>query len=215
MLNFLMIFMLLSSCNSKGQSNKDDSGSSKINTERTQVGSTAIFAEGCFWCSEHIFEAVVGVNDAVSGYTAGKTKNPTYSEVSSHGTGHAEATKVYYDPEVISFKELVNVFFDSHDPTTLNQQGPDKGTPYRSIAFYKNAEEKKIIEDKIKELTANKAFKNPIVTEVLPVTEFYDAEDYHQEYIINNPNDPYVRGVSIPRYNDFKKKYKGKLKADH
>jgi peptide-methionine (S)-S-oxide reductase len=119
---------------------------------------------------------------------------------------------VFYDPKVVSFKELVNVFFASQDPTTPNQQGPDRGSSYRSIAFYKNAAEKKIIEDKIKELTANKVFSNPIVTEVKPVSDFYEAEAYHQDYVKKNPNQPYVKGVSVPRYNKFKNTYKGKLK---
>ena len=214
-LSVLLLIFLLSSCNYNGQNKKTSAESTKISTEINKGKAVAVFAEGCFWCSEHIFEAVVGVEDAVSGYTAGNTKNPTYEEVSSHTTGHAEAIMVYYDPKVISFKELVTVFFDSHDPTTLNQQGPDIGDSYRSIAFYKNAEEKKIIEDKIKELTKTKVFKNPIVTEVKPTTYFYKAEEYHQDYINNNPNNSYVKGVSIPRYNDFKKKYKGKLKPNH
>ena len=214
-LSVLLLIFLLSSCNYNGQNKKTSAESTKISTEINKGKAVAVFAEGCFWCSEHIFEAVVGVEDAVSGYTAGNTKNPTYEEVSSHTTGHAEAIMVYYDPKVISFKELVAVFFDSHDPTTLNQQGPDIGDSYRSIAFYKNAEEKKIIEDKIKELTKTKVFKNPIVTEVKPIADFYKAEEYHQNYINNNPNNSYVKGVSIPRYNDFKKKYKGKLKPNH
>jgi peptide-methionine (S)-S-oxide reductase len=132
--------------------------------------------------------------------------------VGSNTTGHAEAVAVFYDPKVVSFKELVNVFFASQDPTTANQQGPDRGSSYRSIAFYRNAEEKKIIEDKIKELTANKVFANPIVTEVKPISDFYEAEAYHQDYVKKNPNQPYVKGVSVPRYNKFKKTYKGKLK---
>ena len=214
-LSVLLLIFLLSSCNYNGQNKKTSTESTKISTEINKEKAVAVFAEGCFWCSEHIFEAVVGVEDAVSGYTAGNTKNPTYEEVSSHTTGHAEAIMVYYDPKVISFKELVAVFFDSHDPTTLNQQGPDIGDSYRSIAFYKNAEEKKIIEDKIKELTKTKVFRNPIVTEVKPIADFYKAEEYHQDYINNNPNNSYVKGVSIPRYNDFKKKYKGKLKPNH
>lgn len=213
-LGFLLLIFLLSSCNYNGQSKNETTASKKSSPEMKKGLSTAVFAEGCFWCSEHIFESVVGVEDAVSGYTGGRTKNPTYEEVSSHTTGHAEAVKVYYDPKVVSFKELVDVFFASQDPTTPNQQGPDVGDSYRSIAFYKNAEEKKIIEDKIKDLTAKKVFRNPIVTEVRPDTVFYNAEDYHQEYIQNHPNDPYVRGVSIPRYNDFKKNYKGKLKPN-
>jgi len=205
LLSYSLLMMTLFSCNTNGQTKK-------ISTEAKPGKAIAVFAEGCFWCSEHIFEAVVGVDDAVSGYTDGTTKSPSYEQVGSHKTGHAEAVLVYYDPKIVSFKELVTVFFDSHDPTTLNQQGPDKGTPYRSIAFYKNVDEKAIIEKKISELNAKKAFNNTIVTQVRPITDFYKAEEYHQEYIKNNPDNPYVENVSIPRYNNFKKKYRGKLK---
>lgn len=184
----------------------------KLSLEPKKGQAVAVFAEGCFWCSEHVFEAVVGVNEVISGYSGGTMKNPSYEQVGSNRTGHAEAIAVFYDPKVISYKELVNVFFASQDPTTPNQQGPDKGSSYRSIAFYKDANEKKIIEDKIKDLTAKKVFSNPIVTEVKPVSDFYEAEDYHQDYVKNNPNQPYVKGVSVPRYNKFKTTYKGKLK---
>ena len=210
--NYILVFLLMYSCESKGQNNKISTQNTK--TEAKKGEAVAVFAEGCFWCSEHIFESVVGVRDAVSGYTGGNTINPTYEEVSAHTTGHVEAIKVFYDPKLISFKELVDVFFASHDPTTLNQQGPDIGDSYRSAAYYQNDTEKKIIEDAIKDLTAKKVFKNPIVTEVKPVVEFYNAEDYHQQYIDNNPNNGYVQNVSIPRYNEFKKKYKGKLKPN-
>ena len=134
--------------------------------------------------------------------------------VGSNTTGHAEAVLVYYDPKKISFSELVTVFFASHDPTTLNRQGPDSGSSYRSIAFYKTAEEEKIIKEKIKFLTKNNVFPNGIVTEIKPLIEFYSAEDYHQDYIKKNPNDGYVQGVSVPRYQLFKKTYKGKLKSN-
>ena len=203
----LTLFTILS-CNSNAQTKK-------LSLEPQKGKAIAVFAEGCFWCSEHVFEAVVGVDEAISGYAGGTTKNPSYEQVGSNNTGHAESIAVYYDPNVISFKELVTVFFASQDPTTPNQQGPDRGSSYRSIAFYKNAAEKKIIEDKIKELTASKVYANPIVTEVKPVTDFYEAEDYHQDYVKHNPNQPYVKGVSVPRYNKFKKTYKGKLKPNH
>lgn len=204
--SYVLVLFTILSCNSNAQTRK-------LSLVPKKGKAIAVFAEGCFWCSEHVFEAVVGVDEAVSGYTGGTTKNPSYEQVSSHRTGHAEAVAVYYDPKIISFKELVDVFFASHDPTTPNQQGPDRGSSYRSIAFYRNAEEKKIIEDKIKELTANKVFPNPIVTEVMPITDFYEAEKYHQNYIETNPNQAYVKAVSIPRYNLFKKTYKGKLKT--
>jgi peptide-methionine (S)-S-oxide reductase len=203
----LVLFTVLC-CNSNAQTKK-------LSLEPQKGKAIAIFAEGCFWCSEHVFEAVVGVDAVISGYAGGTIKNPSYELVGSNTTGHAEAIAVYYDPKIISFKELVNVFFASQDPTTLNQQGPDRGSSYRSIAFYKNAEEKKIVEDKIKELTTNKVFSNPIVTEVKPITDFYEAEEYHQDYVKLNPNQPYVKGVSVPRYNKFKNTYKGKLKSKY
>jgi len=172
----------------------------------------AVFAEGCFWCSEHVFEAVYGVDEVVSGYSGGTTKNPTYHQVGTNQTGHAEAIAVYYNPKKVSYAQLVDVFFASQDPTTPNQQGPDVGSSYRSIAFYGNLDEKKIIQDKMATLTAAKVFAMPIVTEVKPVSPFYEAEDYHQDYVKNNPNQAYVQRVSIPRFNKFKKTYKGKLK---
>jgi len=173
----------------------------------------AVFASGCFWCTEHVFEAIVGVDEAISGYSGGNVKNPTYESVGANRTGHAESVAIFYDPKVVSYKELVAVFFASQDPTTPNQQGPDRGSSYRSIAFYRNAVEKSIIENKIKELTANKVFLNAIVTEVMPVSDFYKAESYHQDYVNKNPNQTYVKRVSIPRYNKFIKTYKGKLKS--
>jgi peptide-methionine (S)-S-oxide reductase len=205
--SYLVVFFTIVSCS--------NAQTKKMSLEPKKGKAIAVFASGCFWCTEHVFEAVVGVDEAVSGYSGGSVKNPSYELVGSNTTGHAEAVAVFYDPKVISFKELVNVFFASQDPTTPNQQGPDRGSSYRSIAFYRNAEEKKIIEDKIKALTANKVFRNPIVTEVKPVSDFYEAEAYHQDYVKNNPNQPYVQGVSVPRYNKFKKTYKGKLKPNH
>uniref|UniRef100_UPI00404ABDBD peptide-methionine (S)-S-oxide reductase MsrA n=1 Tax=Flavobacterium sp. TaxID=239 RepID=UPI00404ABDBD len=186
----------------------------KLSLEPKNGQAVAVFASGCFWCVEHVFESVVGVQEAVSGYSGGKTKNPSYKEVGTNTTGHAEAVAVFYDPKIVSYRELVTVFFASQDPTTRNQQGPDIGSSYRSIAFYNNAEEKKIIEEKIAELTKNKVFKKPIVTEMMKVTDFYKAEDYHQDYVKLHPNQSYVVGVSIPRYNAFKRTYKGKLKPN-
>jgi peptide-methionine (S)-S-oxide reductase len=205
--SYLVVFFTVVSCT--------NAQTKKLPLEPKNGQAVAVFAEGCFWCSEHVFEAVVGVNKVISGYSGGTLKNPSYEQVGSNTTGHAEAIAVFYDPKVISFKELVTVFFASQDPTTPNQQGPDRGSSYRSIAFYKNAAEKKIIEDKIKELTVKKVFANPIVTEVKPVADFYEAEAYHQDYVKNNPNQPYVKGVSVPRYNKFKTTYKGKLKSNN
>lgn len=171
----------------------------------------AYFASGCFWCVESIYESLVGVYKVESGYSGGYTKNPTYYTVLTGKTGHAEAIKVYYDSEKISFDELVKVFFGSHDPTTLNRQGPDRGTHYRSIAFYSNENEKKIIDEEIKRLLKNKIYPK-IVTEVKKFDVFYIAEDYHQDYKEKNPNNGYIWNVSVPRINKFKSKFSELLK---
>ncbi|MBU2973938.1 peptide-methionine (S)-S-oxide reductase MsrA [Zobellia sp. B3R18] len=176
---------------------------------------TAYFASGCFWCVEAIFESVKGVEEVVSGYSGGTEKNPTYEQVGGGMTSHAEAVKIYYDPKVISFTALVQVFFGSHDPTTLNRQGPDRGAQYRSVAFYKNEKEKKIIEAYIKALTDQNVYEGaPITTEVTQFTKFYDAEDYHQDYEKKHPNNSYITNVSIPRLNRFKANFKEYLKED-
>jgi peptide-methionine (S)-S-oxide reductase len=164
---------------------------------------------------EAIFESVKGVKEVYSGYAGGTEKNPTYEEVSYGRTTHAEAVKVFYDPEVISFTQLVQVFFGSHDPTTLNRQGPDRGPQYRSIAFYKNDKEKKIIQDYMNKLeTENVYGDRPIVTEVKAFDTFYMAEEYHQDYEKRNPNNSYIRNVSIPRLNRFKENFQSYLKED-
>ncbi|MDG1572389.1 peptide-methionine (S)-S-oxide reductase MsrA [Robiginitalea sp. M366] len=175
---------------------------------------TAYFASGCFWCVEAIFESVKGVKEAVSGYAGGLEKNPTYEEVSYGRTGHAETVQVFYDPEQVSFFELVQVFFGSHDPTTPNRQGPDRGAQYRSIAFYQTPEEQKIILAYMQALEENKVYDSPIVTEVTPFTTFYQAEDYHQDYERKHPNNPYVRNVSVPRLNRFKQNFPEYLKEN-
>jgi peptide-methionine (S)-S-oxide reductase len=174
--------------------------------------SVATFAEGCFWHSEIVFQSLVGVRDAVSGYSGGSAPNPSYEEVCTGATGHAETVQVYYDPSKITFETLVGAFFASQDPTQLNHQGNDEGTQYRSIAFYRNAKEKLIIEAEIKKLTESKKYKDKIVTQVVPFSRFYPAEDYHQEYIYYHPENPYVQNVSIPDYLKFKKEFKGNFK---
>ena len=203
----LTFVFILFSC--AGQGNKKGTNT-KINLTPPAGKAIAVFAEGCFWCSEHIFEAVIGVDSAVSGYAGGTVPNPTYELVNTETTGHAESVLVYYNPDVVSYAELLKVFFTSQDPTTPNQQGPDQGDSYRSIIFYKIPSEKKLAEQSKKDFAS--AFKNPIVSEIKPLNEFYKAEGYHQNYIEHNPYSPYVMGVSIPRFESFKKTYKGKLK---
>ena len=173
----------------------------------------AYFASGCFWCVESIYESLEGVNDVVSGYSGGWLKNPSYRQVLTGKTGHAESIKVSYNPNQISFSKLVEIFFASHDPTTLNKQGPDIGPHYRSIAFYESNEEKIIIEKEIKRLLDNKIY-DLIVTEVKNFEIFYLAESYHQDYKIKNPNNPYIWNVSVPRIEKFKSNYSDLLKKD-
>ncbi|MFK5972786.1 MAG: peptide-methionine (S)-S-oxide reductase MsrA [Flavobacteriaceae bacterium] len=176
---------------------------------------TAYFASGCFWCVEAIFESVKGVKEVISGYAGGKEKNPTYEQVGGGLSSHAEAVEVYYDPKEISFTALVQIFFGSHDPTTLNRQGPDRGKQYRSVAFYKTNEEKKIIDAYIVALKKQNVYNgDSITTEVTKFTIFYKAEDYHQDYEKRNPNNSYIRNVSIPRLNRFKKNFSDYLKED-
>ncbi|MFD0976338.1 peptide-methionine (S)-S-oxide reductase MsrA [Salinimicrobium gaetbulicola] len=172
----------------------------------------AYFASGCFWCVEAVYESVKGVNEAVSGYSGGHTKNPTYEESNTGKTGHAEAVEVIYDPKTVSFQTLVDVYFGSMDPTQKNGQGPDMGSQYRSIIFYQNEEQKQIIQKKIEELSEN--YKKPIAVEVRPFQMFWKAEDYHQDYEKSHPNDPYIRNVSIPRINKFKRKFPQLLKEE-
>jgi len=171
----------------------------------------AYFASGCFWCVEAIFETVKGVDYAESGYTGGSTKNPSYEAICTGKTGHAETVKVHYDTTVISYKELLRVFFNSHDPSTLNKQGPDSGTQYRSAIFYSNSYEKTLATDYIKKLKKEGKFKT-ITTQIEALTTFYKAEVYHQDFEKNNPDNPYVKSVSHPRLNAFKKKSKELLK---
>ena len=180
---------------------------------KSQNNKEAYFASGCFWCVESIYESLIGVEKVESGYSGGNTKNPSYYTVLTGRTGHAESIKVYYDADQISFNELVKVFFGSHDPTTLNRQGPDRGTHYRSIAFFSTELEKKIINEEINRLLKNKTYPK-IVTEVKRFEKFYIAEDYHQDYKENNPNNSYIWNVSVPRINKFKSKFSDILKKD-
>jgi peptide-methionine (S)-S-oxide reductase len=173
----------------------------------------AYFASGCFWCVEAVFESVIGVKEVISGYSGGHTKNPTYEESNTGTTGHAEAVEVIYDPEVIDFATLTDVYFGSMDPTQKNGQGPDKGSQYRSIIFYQNAEQKKTIEAKIKALASE--YEKAISVEVLPFQKFWKAEAYHQDYKKLHPDDPYIRNVSVPRFNRFKKKFPQLLKENN
>ena len=173
---------------------------------------TATLGAGCFWCVEAVFDDLKGVEDVVSGYSGGHTENPTYREVCSETTGHAEVAQIRFDPEVISFKEILQVFFAVHDPTTLNRQGNDVGTSYRSAIFYHDENQKRIAEEVIREVTEEGVYDDPIVTEVTAFDKFYPAEDYHQEYFENNPNQPYCAAVVAPKVAKFRKKFVDRLK---
>lgn len=173
---------------------------------------TAILAGGCFWCLEAVFDDLKGVQSVESGYSGGHVPNPTYKQVCTGSTGHAEVVRVTFDPQVISYRDLLRVFFAIHDPTTLNRQGNDVGTQYRSAIFYLDEEQKRAAEEVIAELTAAQLWRNPIVTEVTPFDAFYMAEDYHQEYFANNPFQPYCMAVVAPKVAKFRKQFVDRLK---
>jgi peptide-methionine (S)-S-oxide reductase len=172
----------------------------------------ATFAAGCFWCVEAVFQDVKGVESVVSGYTGGKKTDPTYEEVSSGMTGHAEALQITFDPAVVSYRELLEIFWHTHDPTTLNRQGPDAGTQYRSAVFYHTEEQRKTAEEVKRALEAEKVWPLPIVTEIVPAAVFYPAEDYHQNYFKNNPNQMYCVLTINPKVRKFRIAYRAKLK---
>ena len=206
---FITVITLASCAQTQSSTIKIPVGSTQKASANEAV---ATFSEGCFWHAEIVFQSLEGVRDAVSGYAGGTDTNPDYEKVSTGETGHAETVQVYYDPSKVSYETLVKAFFASMDPTELNRQGNDEGTQYRSIAFYRNEKEKQIIEGEKKRLTDAKVYKGKMVTQVVPFTKFYPAEDYHQEYIYHNPNNPYVRNVSIPDFLRFKKEFKGNFK---
>ncbi|CAN5146685.1 peptide-methionine (S)-S-oxide reductase MsrA [soil metagenome] len=172
----------------------------------------ATFGNGCFWCTEAIFQLLKGVSKVESGYSGGHVKNPAYREVSNGTTGHAEAIQITYDPTVISFEELLEVFWKTHDPTTLNQQGADKGTQYRSAIFYHDDEQKRLAEEYKQKLDKAHIWDSPIVTEITPFTNFYKAEDYHQNYYNLNSGQGYCRAVIVPKLEKFRAVFKDKLK---
>lgn len=217
-LSTLMIGLAgLTSCAQKTPSTQQLTNSTTKNNSMSTTSNgateTATLANGCFWCTEAIFEQLDGVISAVSGYTGGQVENPSYKAVCSGETGHAECLQITYDPSKITFDELLEVFWETHDPTTLNRQGNDVGTQYRSGVFYHNQEQKDKAEKYKAELNKSGAFDKPIVTEVVPFTKFYAAENYHQEYFENNGNsNPYCQIVIRPKVEKFRKVFKDKLK---
>ena len=209
----LLFFSLTTAC---GNANEEPATRPEIaNAEPVEVPpqqglERAYFASGCFWCVEAIYESVKGVKEAISGYSGGHTKNPTYKSSNTGTTGHAEAVEVIYDPKVVDFATLVDVYFGSQDPTQKNGQGPDIGSQYRSIIFYQNEAQKKIILEKKAQL--REEIDEEIAAEVLPFQKFWKAEAYHQNYERKNPDDPYIRSVSIPRIQKFQRKFPNLLK---
>lgn len=212
LLVFIVVPLFLSSC---AQNNNQNQAKDTLSKEEKENSSKAVFAGGCFWCVEAVFERVEGVRSAVSGYAGGTEVDPTYENVSAGKTSHAEAVIVYFDSTVVDFPTLLEVFFASHDPTTLNRQGPDVGPQYRSVVFYQDESQKKEIMDYLAKLKNSDKFRDPIVTEVVPLTKFYEAEGYHQDYYAHHPNEPYIRSVTDPKIKKFEKEFKSLLKEEY
>ena len=195
-------------------------GGQRWNTKETMINETnsdlsvATFGTGCFWCTEAVFQIMQGVHKVVSGYSGGQRKNPTYEQVCSGATRHAECVQITYDPNRVSYAELLEAFFRSHDPTTLNRQGNDVGTQYRSVIYYHNEGQHQLAEEAVKELDKSGAYSSPIVTEISPAETFYSAEAYHQNYFINNPGQGYCAFVVAPKVDKFKKVFREKLKPE-
>lgn len=210
----LTLITLLALVNLLGVSSVFANSTKQDKKKEKKMKEVATVAGGCFWCIEAPFDELVGVAKAVSGYSGGHVKNPTYEQVTSKTTGHAEVVQITFDPSVISYQELLEVLFTLHDPTTLNRQGNDIGPQYRSAIFYHSPEQKAVAEKFIADLTAAKVYKDPIVTEVKPFTEFFSAEAYHQEYYVNNPNQGYCSYVIAPKIKKFRQKFAAKLKVN-
>ena len=214
----ISIFVFVAACSQASKTKTIDLDSSKDQSFQPEQQNAklkkAYFASGCFWCVEAVYESVKGVDESISGYSGGHTRNPTYESSNTGKTGHAEAVEVIYDPKIVSFSTLVDVYFGSQNVTQVNGQGPDLGSQYRSIIFYQNSEQKKIINKKIEELDATLA-PHEVAAEDKPFEKFWVAEDYHQNYERLHPNQGYILGVSIPRLNRFKQKFPDLLKESH
>lgn len=214
----IVLFLVLAFTVSCGQSqNQASNQAASLTSKKLSKDANlkrAYFASGCFWCVEAIYESVKGVEESISGYAGGHTKNPTYEASNTGRTGHAEAVEIFYNPSVVSFATLVDVYFGSQNITQVNGQGPDRGSQYRSIIFYQNEEEKQIIESKIKQLNKQLA-PEKVAAEVMAFEQFWVGEDYHQNYEPLHPNQGYIRAVSIPRLNRFKEKFPELIKANH
>lgn len=206
---FLLVFVALNSCNAEKSQHKTEAKGGKMSYDKLD---SATFGGGCFWCVEAIFQRLEGVEKVMSGYSGGKIENPSYKQITTGTTGHAEVIRIYYNPEIITFDELLEIFWTTHDPTTLNRQGADVGTQYRSVIFYHNESQKEIAERYKGELDKAEIFDSPIVTEISPLSNFYEAEDYHQNYYNENSNQPYCSFVITPKIQKLEKLFKHKLK---
>lgn len=206
----ISVFFLFS-CSSRAQQQNTTMKEAAMNTD-TENLKEATLGAGCFWCVEAVFEELKGVQSVKAGYAGGHVKNPTYKQVAYENTGHAEVTRILYDPNVITFEQLLDVFWHTHDPTTLNRQGPDVGPQYRSAIFYHNEEQKKIAEKSKAKTEDSGLWDNPIVTEITPLTNYSEAEDYHQNYYKNNPNAGYCRAIIAPKLQKFRKEFSHMLK---
>ncbi len=216
---FLLLCINIGACAQNPQKNHTKNQQSVVENNKTnkkmdnQTTALATFGAGCFWCVEAVFLELDGVEKVVSGYMGGQKDNPTYKDICTGNTGHAEVCQITYNPQKISFKDLLQAFWTSHDPTTLNQQGADKGTQYRSVIFYHNQEQKQLSQQYKQELDESKAFSNAIVTEISPLNTFYKAEDYHQNYYAINPEQSYCTYVIKPKLDKFRKVFKDKLRT--
>lgn len=199
-------------CNPSNQESNSVKPMENKETEMQDKSDTATFGAGCFWCVEAMFENLKGVISVTSGYSGGNVANPTYEQVCSDTTGHAEVIQVVYDPKVISYPDLLEAFWNSHDPTTLNRQGADVGKQYRSVIFYHNDEQRRLAEEYKAQLDKSGAFSKPIVTQIVPYTNFYKAEDYHQQYYDRNGQAPYCQYVIRPKLEKFRQKFGEKMK---
>lgn len=211
----ILLLILLITITSCAQKNRKQTSEPHLTAKQLSRYSQATFAAGCFWHEEALFESMKGVKEAISGYAGGTTKNPTYEEIETSNTGHAETVKIYYDSSIITYPALLKVYFSGQDPTQVNGQGPDRGTQYRSIVFYGNNKEKQLTQDYIKNMQGSGQYNLPIAVQLVPYTKFWQAEDYHQNYIDQNRGSGYVQMVSIPEIKKLQKKYPELVKADH
>lgn len=209
---YILLFIIITQIGCNWTKSEAKQEIKKIMNDQTPNYQTATFGSGCFWCTEAIFERVNGVIKVISGYSGGNTEHPAYKEVCEGNTGHAECTQITFDPSVVSYDELLEIFWKTHDPTTLNRQGNDVGTQYRSVIFYSNDDQKQKAEYYKNKLTEEKIWNKPIVTEITRLSVFYPAENYHQEYYENNPSQGYCAYVITPKIEKFEKIFKDKLK---